>query len=379
MSSPVSDVLGPVSDVLRGIDATYDLHVNYQKFWDVRRSFGDAVRRSFGDAGRRKYCLSYVRGLIVYLIDSKPPSTQQWAGTVHKLTMEDYQDSVHDLVKHMVVGRWQPSTGRNRLIGWHEFIAALIALRKLTNEDVQAEISRQVVQDCVTENNNLQARMHARRVSEAESMGQEKPTLESTERRDIASESKWRKTAAYMNSEAISETLASIVALLYEAVDEVDTSKAKEVIAIWQALPVPPGHKTLAMRAEEERLMRARELAEEDGFEIESEPLPVAAAAAAAAAPVESAGSETESDDSRIPSPVLEIADLSDDYVAEPPPAKRPRYEDLEGMRKDIEASVLAYGRKLYEVEHAGSSLAVNIGFACAEVTANVVASVKQV
>lgn len=368
----------PASDALRALDASYDVHVNYQRFWDVRRDT---------QARQRKYCLSYVRGLVVYLIDSKPPSTQQWAGKVHKLTMEDCQDLV-DLVKHMVEGRWQPSTGRNKLLGWREFTATLLALRKLTGEDVQAELSRQVVKDCVAENDNLQGRMHARRVSEAESMGQEKPTLESTERRDIASESKWRKTAEYMNSEALSETVASIVALFYEAVDEVDTSKAKEVIALWQALPVPPGHKTLAMRAEEDRLMRARELAEDDGFEIESEPLPAAASApslVSAVAPVEDAGSETgndDSDDSRAPSPVLEVADLSDNYATdptEPPAAKRPRYEDLEGMRKDIEASVLAYGRKLHEAEYAGPNLAVNIGFACAEVTANVVATVKRV
>lgn len=205
----------------------------------------------------RKRTVNHSLQILKWLIDATPSLVGWKSNGAAKLASLD--DSFDITVVQMVDGKFW----KKQLSGWKEVGAALVALFALINNGEITNFASYIVDRCKHENDDLHKRMHQRELRYLAD-GEDPPTLESVERRDVSAEAKWRATHAFLKDSNLKDETNQAICALQQAVHSGDPPRA--VLEMLKKLPKPPGYTTLEERQEEERLMRARALAEDEDF-----------------------------------------------------------------------------------------------------------------
>lgn len=330
----------PGPRVLPSLEADPALNAAYHTFWDKTKSLAHTKTR-----------LRYIRSLFIWLLDSKPPGSglADWKGPRSPPALffdrGENEKEFRDTILAIVVGEWAPGAGRNHLIGWKEFAAVTIGLNCLTREAAHLGLVDSAVLACKAENDDLQKRMYQREQrslhERQEMVASTHLRLEDIERKDTADEARWTKTKEWMHG--LGTTVPDMLALLDDALTKSNPAKAALFRVSLRGIPVPPGHTTAAQRLANEREQRARELADDDGFDLTD----VAGAAGPAHEEPDKEpddgsddGSETGDEADRAPSPVLEIGEEVPDTAPAPVLHTGERFQrDMcEGIRTLIRA-----------------------------------------
>jgi hypothetical protein len=205
----------------------------------------------------RKQTINRALQLLKWLLDANPSLTGWKSNGAAKLTKLD--DSFETTVVKMIEGGFW----KKQLSGWKEVGSAMIALFVMVEDGELSEFASYVVDRCKHENDDLRKRMHERELRFLPD-GEEPPALESVERRDVSAEAKWSRTHAFLKGNDLKGELEGLISALDLAA--LTGEPPRGVLEMLKKLPRPPGYKTLEERQEEERLMRARELAEDEDF-----------------------------------------------------------------------------------------------------------------
>ena len=212
----------------------------------------------------KKQTINRALQLLKWLLDASPSLTGWKNNSAAKLKQLD--DSFEITVVKMIDG----SFWKRQLSGWKEVGAAMVALCVLIRGRDESEpfglldCVLYVVDRCKMENDDLHKRMLERELRVPLMDGEPMPTLESVERRDVAAEAKWRTMLAFLKDNDLEFKIREVIETLDHAV--YSGTPPRDVLEMLKKLPKPPGYKTLEERQEEERLMRARELAEDEDF-----------------------------------------------------------------------------------------------------------------
>ena len=205
----------------------------------------------------KKAVINHVLQLLKWLLDARPAITG-WKLTAPKLAEGD------EWLERQVVKMIDRSYWRKQLGGWKEVAAAMVACYAMTSKTELYDLSEFIVSRCKYENDDLHQRMHAREVRSAELMDEEPPLLHTVHRRDVSSEAKWTAIHSFLTSNTFEALLKTTLLDLEECVHSL--TPPTTVVDKLKNIPKPPGYKTLEQRQEEERMVRARELAEDEDF-----------------------------------------------------------------------------------------------------------------
>ena len=195
--------------------------------------------------------------LLKWLLDATP-SLAGWKSN-GAVTLAKLDNSFDGIVVKMIDG----SFWKRQLSGWKEVGAAMVALSALISNDELTHFASYIVDRCKHENDDLRKRMHKRELRYLVD-GEDQPALESVERRDVSAEAKWRATHNFLNESNLEDEINQVICALEQAAHLGDPPRA--VLEMLKKLPKPPGYTTLEERQEEERLMRARALADDEDF-----------------------------------------------------------------------------------------------------------------
>jgi hypothetical protein len=208
------------------------------------------------DLESKKNAINRTLQVLKWLLEAKP-AVAGWKGNAEKLR------KLHETSVDTVLGMIEGGYWKKQLSGWKEAGCALVALCKMTDGGQIVDFASYVVDRCKSENDDLRKRMHQREVRFLAD-GEEPPTLESVERRDVSAEAKWTRTLDFLRAHDLHGELEKLIHALDQCLQAEEPPR--RVLEILKNLPKPPGYKTLEERQEEERLVRARELAEDEDF-----------------------------------------------------------------------------------------------------------------
>ena len=205
----------------------------------------------------RKQTINYALQLLKWLLDANPSLTGWKSNGAAKMAQLD--EHFETTVVKMIEG----SFWKKQISGWKEVGATMVALFVMVRGGELTEFAAYVVDRCKHENDDLRKRMHER---ELRFLGDEEeaPSLESVERRDVSAEAKWCKTHAFLKESDLEVKVGKLIKALESAAQSGQPPRA--VLEGIKNLPKPPGYRSLAERKEEERLMRARALADDEDF-----------------------------------------------------------------------------------------------------------------
>lgn len=217
---------------------------------------GDRLFSELNDLESNKKVINRTLQLLKWLLEAKPSLTG-WKANAEKLKLL-HEASLDTLLNMMEGDYW-----KKQLSGWKEVACAVVATCKMTTDGKITNCASYVVDRCKSENDDLRKRMHQRELRYLAD-GEEPPSLDSVERRDVSAEAKWTRILDFLNAHDLHRELEGLIKALDDAVQTGEPPR--QVLAMLKNLPRPPGYTTLEERQEEERLMRARELAEDDDF-----------------------------------------------------------------------------------------------------------------
>ena len=206
----------------------------------------------------RKQTVNRTTQLLKWLIDASP-SVVGWKTTT-SVKLAELDAAFETTVVKMIDGEFW----KRQLVGWKDVAAALLALLALVRDNTLLETTRYIVDRCKAENDQLHKRMHDRELRNERGVGETPPALGDIERRDVAAEAKWTTTLRFLEDADLEPMLRSMIKELQLCVTSGDPPRG--VLKLLGQLPKPPGFKTLAERREEERLVRAKEVAEDEEF-----------------------------------------------------------------------------------------------------------------
>lgn len=207
----------------------------------------------------RKQTINRSLQLLKWLLDARPSLTGWSRDLAKKLANPSLDNSLETIVVKMIEGGFW----KKQLSGWKEVGAAMVALFAMLQDDNLSKSASYVVDRCKHENDDLHKRMHQRELRYLAD-GEEPPSLESVERRDVSGEAKWIKICAFLHESDLQTYIEKLIRDLDQHAHS--TTPPRKVLDMLKELPKPPGYKTLEERQEEERLIRARELAEDENF-----------------------------------------------------------------------------------------------------------------
>lgn len=204
-----------------------------------------------GDLPETKASLTYLRKLVIWLIDSTPPTTPStWNAFRHEMSQRSAATEQHPMfwiMRDMLRQKWGPPPGRNHLHGWVEFGAALHAIYVLTHENLHRTAVDAVVAGCVYfdefgyHKDGIVDRDGSRLIQDHYMTG------------------KWKAYKQWADEGAF-DSVGTIVAIMQEAVIS-GGQKLKTLLAVLQALPTPPGHTLKKDRDSQQREVAAAEVA----------------------------------------------------------------------------------------------------------------------
>lgn len=208
------------------------------------------------DLESKKKAINRTLQVLKWLLDAKPAVTG-WKGNAEKLRQ------LHETSVDIVLGMMEGGYWKKQLSGWKEVGCALVALCKMTSGGQVTNCASYVVDRCKNENDDLRRRMHQRELRFLAD-GDEPPSLESVERRDVSAEARWTRILDFLKAHNLHSELEKLINALDHCAQAEEPPR--RVLEMLKNLPNPPGYKTLEERQEEERLVRARELAEDEDF-----------------------------------------------------------------------------------------------------------------
>lgn len=207
----------------------------------------------------RKQTINRSLQLLKWLLDARPSLTGWSRDVAKKLAYPSLDSSFQTIVVKMIEGAFW----KKQLSGWKEVGAAMVALLSMVKDGNLSESALYVVNRCKHENEDLRKRMHQRELRSLAD-GEEAPSLESVERRDVSGEAKWSAIHAFLSGNDLQTEIEKLISDLDQHARSI--TPPRKVLEMLKKIPRPPGYKTLEERQEEERLMRARELAEDEDF-----------------------------------------------------------------------------------------------------------------
>lgn len=190
-----------------------------------------------------------------WLFDATPPITG-WKANAKKLSMKDTFES---LVVDMINGKFW----KRQISGWFEVSAVAVALYSVCKNGALVEMVQCITDRCKFENDDLQRRMHAR---EMRSRCPDDPPLMLADviRNDRCSEGKWTAHLEFLQSSNLEEALKDLLTSIDSYIES--GKPPRSVLGMLHDLPKPPNYTTAEERREEERLLRAKEIAEDSDF-----------------------------------------------------------------------------------------------------------------
>jgi hypothetical protein len=173
--------------------------------------------------------------LFGWLAGSKPPSAKGWRGAngnARKFRREKREnlDKILDLVVKMLDGQFFCE----RLTGWTQFVACMVAIHTLDVHYCLPSICEKLAQKAKAEKTSTEA--------------------------------KWRRNKEWMEESEHRSLMWRILRDFHLCVHE--EKEPEEVVDQLLALPMPPGRKTVSEQEEAARLQRAIDAEEGDGFDL---------------------------------------------------------------------------------------------------------------
>lgn len=193
--------------------------------------------------GQRKRRLTYVRQLVVDLLDSNAPPVNAFADFRTKLLADKERHPMFDIVRAMLASEWSPPSRKgNTLKNWDEFGASIISLYLVTSENMHRASAEEVARACAVENDMVNGRF--------------KSYDADAEARDFHRAADWACFRDWIAKGALSNVY-DIVEMLEQAVNEppaaLDQVKLLVKVLNGGCLQPPPGHE---LKADRERRLR---------------------------------------------------------------------------------------------------------------------------
>lgn len=228
---------------------------------DAVCSARDAALRQSLDIDAKKHVARHMFQLHKWLLDATPPVTG-WKAAAKKLSMVNAPDDAFAF-ESLVVSMINGTFWKRKLSGWVEVSAVAIALYSVAENGALVEMVECIADRCKFENDDLQKRMYAR---EMRSRCPDDPPLQLADvtRNDRCSEGKWTMNLEFLRSNNLEEALKDILLNIESCVESMEPPRT--VVGKLHNLPKPPGYTTAEERKEEERLLRAKEIAEDSDF-----------------------------------------------------------------------------------------------------------------